>query len=60
MALWKMAKGAGESIRQNIDVLLDASSRVVYIVKTWMQVFDILQYKLINCLEELSYEVIKT
>jgi hypothetical protein len=60
MAPRKMAKAAGESTSQNTDVLSDTSPRVVDTVKTWTQVFDILQYELINCPEESSYEVTET
>jgi hypothetical protein len=60
MAPRKMAKAAGESTSQNTNVLSDTSPRVVDTMKTWMQVFDILQYEMINYLEESRYEVTET
>jgi uncharacterized protein YllA (UPF0747 family) len=47
-------------MNSNTNVLSDTSSRVVDTVKTWTQVFDILQHELINCLEESGYEVTET
>jgi hypothetical protein len=60
MAPWKMVKVASESSSQNIDVLSNTSSRALETIKTWMQVCDILQYELSNCLEESDYEGTKT
>jgi hypothetical protein len=60
MAPWKIAKETGESSSQNTDVLSDTSPRAIDTVKTWTQVFDILQYELINFPEESGYEVTET
>jgi hypothetical protein len=60
MAPRKIAKAAGESSSQNIDVLSDTSPRVVDTVKTWTQVFDILQYELIDCPDDSGDEVTET
>jgi uncharacterized protein YllA (UPF0747 family) len=60
MAPWKIAKAAGESVNPNTDVLSDTSPRAVDTVKTWTQVFDILQHELINFPEESGYEVTET
>jgi hypothetical protein len=60
MALWKMVKAASESSSQNKDVLSNTSPRAVDTVKTWRHLFDIMQYELINCPEELDYEGAKT
>ena len=60
MAPRKMAKATSEIMSQNTDVLSDTSLRYVDTVKTWRQVFDILQYKPINCPKELRYDVTET
>jgi hypothetical protein len=60
MAPRKIAKATGESTNPNTDVISDTSLRAIDTVKTWMQVFDILQHKLINCPEESGYEVTET
>jgi hypothetical protein len=52
MAVQKIAKDVSESLSQNTDVLSDTSLREVDSMKTWMEVFDILQHNLINCPEE--------
>jgi hypothetical protein len=55
-----MAKVACESVNMNTDVPSDTSSRAIDTVKTWTQVFDILQHKLINFPEDLGDEVTET
>jgi hypothetical protein len=60
MAPRKMIKASGESSNQNTDVLSDTSPRTIDTVKTWMQVFDILQYELINYPDDLGDEVTET
>jgi hypothetical protein len=54
MAPRKEPKETGESLRQNVDVLSNTSPRSVDTVKSWMQVFKILQYELVNCLDDSS------
>jgi hypothetical protein len=56
----KMGKAAGESVSPNTDILSDTSPRVIDSVKSWAQVFDILQYELINCPEDSGDEVTET
>jgi hypothetical protein len=60
MAPRKIAKTFGESSNPNKNVFLDSSLRTIDTAKTWMQVFDILQYKLINYPDDLGEEVTKT
>jgi hypothetical protein len=60
MAPQKMAKEAGESMNPNTNVLSNTSPRVVDTVKTWTQVFDILQHNLINCPEDSGDKVTET
>jgi hypothetical protein len=55
-----MAKAAGESINSNTNVLSDTSPRVIDTVKSWTQVFDILQHELINFPEDSGDEVTET
>ena len=60
MAPRKMAKEYGASVDPNKYVLLDNSLRAIDTVKSWTQVFDILQHYLINCPEDSSDKVTKT
>jgi hypothetical protein len=60
MAPRKMAKAARESTNPNTDVLSDTSPRAIDTVKSWTQVFDILQHELINYLEDSGNEVSET
>jgi hypothetical protein len=60
MAPWKMAKAAGEGANPNADVLSDTSLRAIDTVKSWTQVFDILEHELINCPEDSDDEVNET
>jgi hypothetical protein len=55
-----MAKAAGKSVNSNTDVLSNTSPRDIDTVKTWMQVFDILQHELINYPEDLGDEATET
>jgi hypothetical protein len=48
----KETKATGEISSQNTDALSDTSSRSINTVKSWMQVFNILQYELVNCLDD--------
>jgi hypothetical protein len=54
MAPWKTPKTTGESSGQSLDIISDTLPRNIDTVKTWTQVFNILQYELINCLDDLS------
>jgi hypothetical protein len=60
MAPWKTAKASGESSNPNTNVLSDTSPRTIDAMQTWMQVFDILQYELINFPDDLGDEVTET
>jgi hypothetical protein len=60
MASWKTTKISSESFNPNTNIFSDTSPRTIDTVKTWMQVFDILQYELINFLDDSSDEVIET
>jgi hypothetical protein len=48
MAPRKETKAPGEGSSQNTDILSDTSPRSIDVVKSWMQVFNILQYELVN------------
>jgi hypothetical protein len=54
MAPRKETKATGESSSKNIDVISDTSPKSIDTVKSWMQVFNILQYELVNCLYDSS------
>jgi hypothetical protein len=54
MAPRKAPKATGESSSQNADVLSDTSPRSIDNVKSWTQVFNILQYELVNCPDDSS------
>ena len=60
MAPWKTAKASSESSNPNTDVFSYTSPITIDTVKTWTQVFDILQYELINCPDDSSDEGTKT
>jgi hypothetical protein len=49
MAPRKETKAPGEGSSQNTDILSDTSPRSIDVVKSWTQVFNILQYELVNC-----------
>jgi hypothetical protein len=57
MAPRKITKATDEISSPITDVLSDTSPRTIDTMKTWMQVFDILQYKLINCPNDSGDEV---
>jgi hypothetical protein len=55
MAPRKMTKNldaTGEDSNPNVNVLSDTTPREMDTVKTWMQVFDIMEREIINCLED--------
>jgi hypothetical protein len=60
MAPRNMAKEVGERANPNIDVLSDTSPRAIDTVKSWTQVFDILEHELINFPEDSGDEVSET
>jgi hypothetical protein len=60
MAPQKMAKASGESANLNTDVLSDTSSKAIDTMKSWTQVFDILEHELKNCPDDSGNEVTKT
>jgi hypothetical protein len=60
MAPWKMMKKpdmAGEVSNPNVDILSDTTPRATDTVKTWTQVFKILEREIINCPEDSGDEV---
>jgi hypothetical protein len=54
MAPRKETKAPSEGSSQNTDILFDTSPRRIDIVKSWMQVFNMLQYELVNFLDDSS------
>jgi hypothetical protein len=50
----KETKVTGESSSQNTDALSDTSPRSIETVKSWTQVFNILQYEMVNCSDDSS------
>jgi hypothetical protein len=59
MAPWKMMKNpdaVGEDSNPNADVLSDTTPRATDTVKTWTQVFEILEREIINCPEDSAEE----
>jgi hypothetical protein len=60
MAPRKTAKASGKISNPNTDVLSDTSPRTIDTVKTWTQVYDILQYELINYPDDSGDEVTET
>ena len=44
----KADKATSESLGQSSDVFFDTSPRSINKVKTWMNVFNILQYEMVN------------
>jgi hypothetical protein len=47
----KNLDATSEDSNLNADILLDTTPRVTDTIKTWMQVFEILEHEIINCLE---------
>jgi hypothetical protein len=60
MAPRKLDKSAGESTNPNTYVMSDTSSRAIDTVRTWTQVFDILEHDLINFPEDFGDKVSET
>ena len=56
MAPRKATKAPGESSSQNTDVFFDTSPRSIDAIKSWTQVFNILQYELVNFLDDSGDE----
>jgi hypothetical protein len=54
MAPRKSPKATGEISSQNEDFLSDTSPRSIDTVKFWTQLFNILQYELVNCPNDSS------
>jgi hypothetical protein len=57
MTPWKMEKNPnaiGEYSNPNADILSDTTLRATNTVKTWTQVFEILEREIINCPEDSS------
>ena len=54
MAPRKAPKATSESSSQNTDFLSETSPRSIDTIKSWTQVFNILQYELVNCPDDSS------
>jgi hypothetical protein len=54
MAPRKVPKATSKSPGQNTDVISDTSPRSINTVKTWTNVFNILQYELVNFPDDSS------
>ena len=50
----KFARETSESSGQSSEVISDTSPRSINTIKTWTYVFNILQYELVNCLDDSS------
>ena len=53
----KKTDAAGEGSNPNENVLSDTTPRAIDSVKSWTQVFEVLEHEIINCLEDFSDEV---
>jgi hypothetical protein len=60
MAPRKETKAPGESLSQNTDFLSDTSPKMIDSIKSWMQVFNILQYELVNFPDDSGDEELAT
>jgi hypothetical protein len=60
MAPRKVVKASSEISNPNTDIITDTSPRSQNTMKTWTQVFNILEYELINCPDDSSNEEIET
>jgi hypothetical protein len=59
MAPRKMMKkpdAAGEDSNPNVDILSDTTPRAIDTVKSWTQVFEVLEQEIINCPEDSGDE----
>lgn len=52
----KKPDAVGEDSNLNADILLDTMPRAINTVKTWTQVFEILEREIINCPEDFAEE----
>jgi hypothetical protein len=52
----KKSDATGEDSNPNADILSDTTPRATYTVKTWTQVFEILEREIINCPEDSNEE----
>jgi hypothetical protein len=59
MVPWKMTKNpdmAGEDSNPNVDVISDTTPQATCTIKTWTQVFEILECEIINYPEDSAEE----
>jgi hypothetical protein len=59
MAPSKMMKkpdATGKDSNPNADILSDTTPQATNTVKTWTQVFEILEHEIINCSEDFAEE----
>jgi t-SNARE complex subunit (syntaxin) len=52
----KKSDDIGESSNPNSDVLSDTTPHVVDSVRSWMQIFEILEHEVRNCLDDFGNE----
>jgi hypothetical protein len=52
----KKLDASSDDSNLNTVVLLDTTSRVTDAIKTWTQVFDVLEHEIINCPDESTEE----
>jgi hypothetical protein len=52
----KKLDASGDDSNPNKNVLSDTTSRIVDAIKTWKQVFDVLEHEIINCPNDSTEE----
>ena len=52
----KKLDASGDDSNPNADVLSNRTLWVADAIKTWMQVFDVLEHEIINCLDDSTEE----
>jgi hypothetical protein len=52
----KKLDASGDDSNPNADVLSDTTPRVADAIKTWKQVFDVLEHEIINCPDDSAEE----
>jgi len=52
----KKHEAAGKDSNPNANVLSDTTPRSMETVKSWMQMFEVLEKEIINCLEDSTEE----
>jgi hypothetical protein len=52
----KNLDASGDDSNPNIDVLSETTLRVADAIKTWTQVFEVLEHEIINCPDDSAEE----